>query len=287
MELSSSPAPSTAKLSRCEGGRYGTAPFGTTIPVVPVHRHNHSSHWRVPSRSNSRYKISEKCSWKLAALVLVLLCVLLSATVAYLAASGALSNPRNCANSCPIIDASMFSGGSVDTNLISSQSGVGQRPSEQQFQQSDPAVPTSSSQQTPSESSQTANALAPQHRNNLPAPSSPPDGTSFLRLEVGKPLRQIVPSYGYWSLQFFLERSEYLNFLLTVPKGSSFGVYARKNALPTLTRHDFMEILGANREKREASLMSKPDSGAKYPPLFETISQQSFLASAIRTTRRH
>ena len=39
------------------------------------------------------------------------------------------------------------------------------------------------------------------------------------------------------------QEASYVTFDLSVPRGTSFGLYARRNALPTHTHYDFMEVI--------------------------------------------
>ena len=77
----------------------------------------------------------------------------------------------------------------------------------------------------------------------------PPDGTSFSQISLGSSggggvsLSPTVAAYGYWNAQFFHASPGYVRFQLEVPRGASFGVYARRNALPTHTTYDLMEVV--------------------------------------------
>ena len=59
----------------------------------------------------------------------------------------------------------------------------------------------------------------------------------------GVSLSPTVAAYGYWNAQFFHASAGYVRFALEVPRGASFGVYARRNALPTHTTYDLMEVV--------------------------------------------
>ena len=56
-------------------------------------------------------------------------------------------------------------------------------------------------------------------------------------------LSPTVAPYGYWNAQFFHASAGYVRFELEVPRGASFGLYARRNALPTHTTYDLMEVV--------------------------------------------
>ncbi|KAH1028031.1 hypothetical protein HUJ05_001438 [Dendroctonus ponderosae] len=77
----------------------------------------------------------------------------------------------------------------------------------------------------------------------FPAQSFPPDGTTFSQTSLGKRLTQEIPPYGYWNMQFYHPEAAYVKFEYTIPRGASIGVYARRNALPTHTQYDILEVL--------------------------------------------
>lgn len=80
--------------------------------------------------------------------------------------------------------------------------------------------------------------------SDLPGPRAiPPDNTQFAEVELSKRLQRVIPSYGYWNMQFLTTEKAYVKFNFTIPRGSSIGFYARRNALPTHTQYDFKEIL--------------------------------------------
>ncbi len=71
----------------------------------------------------------------------------------------------------------------------------------------------------------------------------PPDGTSFSQISLSQRLSKTLSPYGYWNVQFYQAEAGYVNFALELPRGASFGLYARKNALPTHTNYDIMEVV--------------------------------------------
>ena len=83
----------------------------------------------------------------------------------------------------------------------------------------------------------------------------PPDGTTFRQISLGpkQRLSQTIPAYGYWNVQFYQMEAAYVHFDLWLPRGASMGFYARRNALPTHTNYDLMEVIkGAKSEKRSS-----------------------------------
>lgn len=62
-------------------------------------------------------------------------------------------------------------------------------------------------------------------------------------MELGDRLEEEIPPYGYWNMQFYQSESAYVKFEVTIPRGSSIGIYGRRNALPTHTSYDFLQVL--------------------------------------------
>jgi len=77
----------------------------------------------------------------------------------------------------------------------------------------------------------------------------PPDGTTFNQISLGKRLEQTLPAYGYWNVQFYQMEAAFVNIDLKLPRGASLGLYARRNALPTHTNYDLMEVVKGVEEK--------------------------------------
>lgn len=77
----------------------------------------------------------------------------------------------------------------------------------------------------------------------FPAQTFPPDGTTFKEISLGDKLSNEIPPYSYWNVQFFQSEASYVKFDYMIPRGASIGVYARRNALPTLTQYHFLEVL--------------------------------------------
>ncbi len=70
-----------------------------------------------------------------------------------------------------------------------------------------------------------------------------------MKISLGKRLDQTLPAYGYWNVQFYQTEASFINFDLKLPKGASLGFYARRNALPTHTNYDLMEVVKGVEEK--------------------------------------
>lgn len=77
----------------------------------------------------------------------------------------------------------------------------------------------------------------------FPARSFPPDGTTFAQVALGQRLNKEIPAYSYWNMQFYQSEPAYVRFDYNIPRGASIGVYGRRNALPTHTQYDLLEVL--------------------------------------------
>ena len=88
------------------------------------------------------------------------------------------------------------------------------------------------------------------------------DITFFSSLPLGSRLRHSIAAYQYWNFQFQQPESAYIQvlplkgfksyfflftekfqFSFSSPRGSSIGLYARRNAIPTLTNNDIRDVL--------------------------------------------
>ena len=76
-----------------------------------------------------------------------------------------------------------------------------------------------------------------------PATSLPPDAASFTTLPLSSHLVHTIPGYSYWNFQLEQTEPGYIQFAFSIPRGSSIGLYARKNAIPSLTINDIRDVL--------------------------------------------
>ncbi|XP_052130021.1 teneurin-m isoform X7 [Frankliniella occidentalis] len=87
----------------------------------------------------------------------------------------------------------------------------------------------------------------------VPMRTFPPDGTTFAQVQLGQRLSQEIPAYGYWNMQFYQSRAAFVSFDWSIPRGASIGVYARRNALPTHTHYDILEVLSGFKPRQVRS----------------------------------
>ena len=52
--------------------------------------------------------------------------------------------------------------------------------------------------------------------------------------------------------QYSFQEASYVTFDLLIPRGTSLGLYGRRNSLPTHTHHNFMEVISGLRRATEA-----------------------------------
>ncbi|XP_042864966.1 teneurin-m-like isoform X4 [Penaeus japonicus] len=96
---------------------------------------------------------------------------------------------------------------------------------------------------------------------NRPYTHMPPDGSSFNPLNLGEKKEFNLAPYGYWNIHLTLNDPTDLRIVLSVPRGTNLGLYARRGKLPTHTQHDIMKILRGNRQRDiRASSVSTPVS---------------------------
>ena len=53
--------------------------------------------------------------------------------------------------------------------------------------------------------------------------SLPPDAASFEPLPLGSSLVHVIPSYSYWNFQLEQTEAGYIQFVFSIPRGSSIG----------------------------------------------------------------
>ncbi|XP_071453131.1 teneurin-m isoform X1 [Hetaerina americana] len=204
-------------------------PFGTPVPVLPVRnnlRRPNSSHF-PQSRFQFRKGIARKCTWKCTAIVFIILSVVLAAAVIYMSATNILTWSYQSAKACTV--------------LVGESTSIFPKLSE---------VNRTSVRPRPSGGAKT-----------FPARTFPPDGTTFSQISLGQKLSKEVPPYGYWNMQFYQSEAAYVKFDYNIPRGASIGVYARRNALPTHTQYDLLEVLSGfkARNKRGSSANVKKE----------------------------
>lgn len=93
----------------------------------------------------------------------------------------------------------------------------------------------------------------------FPVRTAPPDGTTFAQIALGDKVDGEIPAFGYWNVQFYHPRAAYVRFDYDFPRGASIAVYGRRNALPTHTQYEILELLNGfkSRQTRSAHVSSR------------------------------
>lgn len=56
-----------------------------------------------------------------------------------------------------------------------------------------------------------------------------------------------ISPFQFWNIEFRNKHPAYIQFNLTLPWGANFAVYGRRNVLPSITQHDFVEFFKRER----------------------------------------
>lgn len=59
--------------------------------------------------------------------------------------------------------------------------------------------------------------------------------------------QSIISPFQFWNIEFRNKHPAYIQFNLTLPWGANFAVYGRRNVLPSITQHDFVEFFKRER----------------------------------------
>ncbi|ODN01413.1 Teneurin-m [Orchesella cincta] len=94
----------------------------------------------------------------------------------------------------------------------------------------------------------------------LPGVNFPPDVSSFVQITIPSRLSYVISAYSYWNMQFYQSEGAYITWEISVPRGASIGFYAKRNARPSHTNYDIVEIL---RGFKTRTTRSSPPSVSK------------------------
>lgn len=56
-----------------------------------------------------------------------------------------------------------------------------------------------------------------------------------------------IPPYQFWNIEFRNKHPSFIQFNLTLPWGANFAIYGRRNVVPSITQHDFVEFIKGGR----------------------------------------
>ncbi|XP_071744523.1 teneurin-m isoform X2 [Lepeophtheirus salmonis] len=215
----SSPSPTKDSLKNSSSDR-DTLHYGTGVPVLPC-RNNMRRPLNGSLSPNGRLhkRIRGYCSWRCTAVFFIILTLALTAALIYITASSFLPISYENAKACAVV-------------VEGDESNRGN-----ELQVSNPKMVGAMKAEKSSILSESLSSDQSRPRN------LPPDGTTFKQINVNERYSHSISPYGYLNLQFYRKNDGYVSFELSIPRGSSLGLYARRNALPTHTHYDIMEVV--------------------------------------------
>ena len=78
-----------------------------------------------------------------------------------------------------------------------------------------------------------------------------------------------------------LQDASYVTFDLLIPRGASFGLYGRRNALPTHTHHNFMNVISGLRHGVQTRATRASEVRQSYLKIFESYLMCSLNSSIL------
>lgn len=212
--------PEKNTLERMERSDRPHPTFGTPVPVLPVRNNLRSTNFPpTGSRFHFRKGLSSKCSWKCTAIVFIILFILLLAIASYMTASYFVNWTYQNPKSCTVVVGE-------PTEVFPASKATSLEFVNKSLARSHQSLPTIGA-----------------GARTFPAQTFPPDGTTFKQITLGEKLSKEIPPYSYWNMQFYQTQASYVKFDYMIPRGASIGVYARRNALPTHTQYQILEVL--------------------------------------------
>ncbi|XP_042205558.1 teneurin-3-like isoform X2 [Homarus americanus] len=166
----------------------------------------------------------ERCSWRCAAIGLIIFSATLAALLACFIAMASLdSGTKGC---IVVEDAAKVTAAGAETNNAETTT----RPTQ---------------------------TYSPPLTTTLARPPKPDTGgTELTRLrDLNRRYVNKIAPRGYWNAQFEVKQPTFMRFNLTVPRTAHLAIFGRRNVAPTITQYDFVEFIKSGRPgraKREA-----------------------------------
>ncbi|XP_076321684.1 teneurin-a-like isoform X3 [Tachypleus tridentatus] len=157
------------------------------------------------SRFNFRKSCSHRCSWKMATIVLILVTIVLTATMAYFAATSILMVSPESNKPCIVVDDGERSQSMANFITPASKGNTGYYPS--------------------------------------PCLSIPSDAAYYSKIGLDSSLSKRLDSRHSWTVWFNQTRATWVRFNLTAPRSAKLALFARRNFPPSLTMYDLFEIV--------------------------------------------
>ncbi|XP_054706781.1 teneurin-m-like [Uloborus diversus] len=161
------------------------------------------------SRFHIRKNCSKKCTWKIAAIVLAVVAVILSACVTYFAAVGRMQKGIDGTTPCIVVEDGRSYVSSTGTPLSLLTKDVG-------------------------------HVITPQPICVV----VPRDVSEYEELPPGHEDSRTLQPQESWNTFFSHPEASFMRFNFSVPHGSRLALLARKNEPPSITTYDIMEVIG-------------------------------------------
>ncbi|CAG9802441.1 unnamed protein product [Chironomus riparius] len=204
------------------------------------------------SRFNLDKRFQYKCSWKSFSIALIFLSVILSALLAYFAAVSSMKpniDPSNCIL-VQDVKSSQTLANSQNNHLRSDMMNVGMGSSSSSYGikgmlSQDASTTEDTVMTTTSTTTQHHHVYQPKISDQQLQIHIQPSITELKDFNV--PHTSTVPPFQFWNIEFRNKHPAYIQFNLTLPWGANFAVYGRRNVLPSVTQHDFVEFFKRER----------------------------------------
>ncbi|XP_075213771.1 teneurin-a transmembrane protein [Lycorma delicatula] len=238
------------------------------MPVFPLRPASTTAAAHYSPYSPSRFHIDKRCqhrcSWKCCSFALILLCVVLTAMLAYFGAINSMRNNMD-PNNCVLVD---------DPKAVA---------------QDDSTHDSTAASQTPTEESPLTSTAV--HYSG-PSPSQPASSADTQQWQSSVEIRDFriphsatIPPAHFWNSEFRNKQPAFIRFNMSLPWGANFAVYGRRNVAPSITQYDFAEFVKGGRVdhrlKRSVLFDSQELLGASY---LNAVTSSSSSASSTSST---
>ncbi|XP_065093472.1 teneurin-a-like [Ochlerotatus camptorhynchus] len=266
----------------------GSSPL--VMPVFPL-RTSHSGHAPhyspySPSRFHIDKRCQHRCSWKCFSIALILLSVILTAMLAYFAATSSMKPNIDSTNCILVQDVKSSAQDQVTSDAASSTSNLGTVSATVGSNGGSTLLPTEESLLTSTadhNSFTTVNHYGnmqgslsqfnyqdqqlqqQQAQDQLMSSLAAQKWPAIVELKGFNELhRATIPPFQFWNAEFRNKHPAFIQFNFTLPWGANFAVYGRRNVGPSITQYDFVEFIKGgridHRLRRKRSLVNDDES---------------------------
>ncbi|CAO1418145.1 unnamed protein product [Diamesa hyperborea] len=230
----------------------GSSPL--VMPVFPLRtsQSGHGSNYSPysPTRFQIDKRCQHRCSWKCFSIALLMLSVVLTTMVAYFATVNSLKpniDPSNCILVHDVKPSqSLANHHDREGGISSSLSSTALHQNNNNLNSGSTQGPTEDSVLTSTYTTSNQNHHQMQYQDQqLQQPLTQP---SIMELKDFNILHHSsIPPYQFWNIEFRNKHPAFIHFNLTMPWGANFAVYGRRNVLPSITQHDFVDFIKGGR----------------------------------------